>query len=322
MQIDEIFEANDRLKNKKRITPLLSSPFLDEIAGRKIFIKAECLQHTGSFKFRGAYSAISSLPIEKRKKGVIAYSSGNHAQGVALAAKIHEIPATIIMPEDAPEIKINNTKDLGAEVILYDRLSENREKIGQRISEERFLSLIPPYDHNDVIAGQGTIGLEIASQAEQIGIGKADVLVCCGGGGLTSGIAVALSNLMPDFVTRPVEPEGFDDVVRSLEVGERQTNEKISGGLCDAIITPTPGKLTFPLMKKYCGGGIVVTDEQVMKAIALAFTRLRIVIEPGGAVALAAALFHSKKCDNETIIAVVSGGNIDPDVFKKALETI
>ena len=322
MQIDEIFEANERLKNKKRITPLLNSPFLDEIAGRKIFIKAECLQHTGSFKFRGAYSAISSLPIEKRKKGVIAYSSGNHAQGVALAAKIHEIPATIIMPEDAPEIKINNTKDLGAEVILYDRLSENREKIGQKFSEERLLSLIPPYDHNDVIAGQGTIGLEIASQAEQIGIGKADVLVCCGGGGLTSGIAVALSTLMPDFVTRPVEPEGFDDVVRSLKTGERQTNKKISGGLCDAIITPTPGELTFPLMKKYCGGGIVVTDDQVMKAIALAFTRLRIVVEPGGAVALAAALFHSKKCDNETLIAVVSGGNIDPDIFKKALETI
>ena len=322
MQIDEIFEADKRIKTKKRTTPLLNSPFLDEIADRQIFIKAECLQHTGSFKFRGAYSAISSIPIEKRKKGVIAYSSGNHAQGVAFAAKIHKIPATIIMPEDAPEIKINNTKDLGAEVIFYDRLSENREKIGQKISEERLLSLIPPYDHNDVIAGQGTIGLEIASQAEQIGIGKADVLVCCGGGGLTSGIAVALSTLMPDFVTRPVEPEGFDDVVRSLKTGERQTNKKISGGLCDAIITPTPGELTFPLMKKYCGGGIVVTDEQVMKTIALAFTRLRIVIEPGGAVALAAALFHSKKCDNETLIAVVSGGNIDPDIFKKALETI
>ena len=322
MQIDEIFEADKRINKKKRITPLLNSPFLDEIADRQIFIKAECLQHTGSFKFRGAYSAISSIPIEKRKKGVIAYSSGNHAQGVAFAAKIHKIPATIIMPEDAPEIKINNTKDLGAEVILYNRLSESREEIGKKISEEKLLSLIPPYDHNDVIAGQGTIGLEIASQAEQIEIGKADVLVCCGGGGLTSGIAVALSNLMPDFVTRPVEPEGFDDVVRSLKSGERQTNKKISGGLCDAIITPTPGELTFPLMQKYCGGGIVVTDEEVMKAIALAFTRLRIVVEPGGAVALAAALFHSKKCDNETVIAVVSGGNIDPDIFKKALETI
>ena len=322
MQIDEIFEADKRIKKKKRTTPLLNSPFLDEIADRQIFIKAECLQHTGSFKFRGAYSAISSIPIEKRKKGVIAYSSGNHAQGVAFAAKIHKIPATIIMPEDAPEIKINNTKDLGAEVILYDRLSENREKIGQKISEERLLSLIPPYDHNDVIAGQGTIGLEIASQAEQIGIGKADVLVCCGGGGLTSGIAVALSTLMPDFVTRPVEPEGFDDVVRSLKTGERQKNKKTSGGLCDAIITPTPGELTLPLMNKYCGGGIVVTDEQVMKAIALAFTRLRIVIEPGGAVALAAALFHPKKCKNENVIAVVSGGNIDPEIFKKALETI
>ena len=175
MQIDEIFEANERLKNKKRITPLLNSPFLDEIAGRKIFIKAECLLHTGSFKFRGAYSAISSLPIEKRKRGVIAYSSGNHAQGVALAAKIHEIPATIIMPEDAPAIKIDNTKDLGAEVILYDRLNESREDIGKKISEENLLSLIPPYDHTHVIAGQGTIGLEIAEQANQNGIEKADV---------------------------------------------------------------------------------------------------------------------------------------------------
>ena len=320
MQIDEIFEANERIKNKKRITPLLNSPFLDEIAGRKIFMKAECLQHTGSFKFRGAYSAISSLPIEKRKKGVIAYSSGNHAQGVALAAKIHEIPATIIMPEDAPEIKINNTKDLGAEVILYDRLNESREDIGKKISEENLLSLIPPYDHSHVIAGQGTIGLEIAEQANQNGIKKADVLVCCGGGGLTSGIAVALSKLMPSFITRPVEPEGFDDVIRSLESGERQVNEQISGGLCDAIITPTPGELTFPLMKKYCGEGIVVTDEEVMKAIALAFTRLRIVVEPGGAVALAAALFHTKKCNNDTLVAVVSGGNIDPDIFRKAIE--
>ena len=322
MQIDEIFEANKRLKNRKRITPLLNSPFLDEIADRKIFVKAECLQHTGSFKFRGAYTAISSLPIEKRKKGVIAYSSGNHAQGVALAAKIHEIPATIIMPEDAPEIKINNTRGLGAEVILYDRLKESREEIGQKISEENLLSLIPPYDHIHVIAGQGTIGLEIADQANQNGIKKADVLVCCGGGGLTSGIAVALSSLMPNFITRPVEPEGFDDLVRSLKSGQRQINEQISGGLCDAIITPTPGELTFPLMKKYCGEGIVVTDEEVMKAIALAFTRLRIVVEPGGAVALAAALFHPKKCNDDPLIAVVSGGNVDPNIFKTAIEMI
>ena len=322
MQIDEIFEANKRLKNRKRITPLLNSPFLDEIADRKIFVKAECLQHTGSFKFRGAYTAISSLPPEQRKKGVIAYSSGNHAQGVALAAKIHEIPATIIMPEDAPEIKINNTRDLGAEVILYDRLKERREEIGQKISEENLLSLIPPYDHVHVIAGQGTIGLEIADQANQNGIEKADVLVCCGGGGLTSGIAVALSSLMPNFITRPVEPEGFDDVVRSLKSGQRQINEQISGGLCDAIITPTPGELTFPLMKKYCGEGIVVTDEEVMKAIALAFTRLRIVVEPGGAVALAAALFHPKKCNDDPLIAVVSGGNVDPNIFKTAIEMI
>ena len=322
MQIDEIFEANERLKNRKRITPLLNSPFLDEIADRQIFVKAECLQHTGSFKFRGAYTAISSLPIEKRKKGVIAYSSGNHAQGVALAAKIHEIPATIIMPEDAPEIKINNTRDLGAEVILYDRLKERREEIGQKISEENLLSLIPPYDHIHVIAGQGTIGLEIADQANQNGIEKADVLVCCGGGGLTSGIAVALSSLMPNFITRPVEPEGFDDVIRSLKSGQRQINEQIGGGLCDAIITPTPGELTFPLMKKYCGEGIVVTDEEVMKAIALAFTRLRIVVEPGGAVALAAALFHPKKCNDDPLIAVVSGGNVDPNIFKTAIEMI
>mgnify|MGYP001334772582 FL=1 len=211
---------------------------------------------------------------------------------------------------------------MGAEVILYDRLSESREEIGQKISEENLLSLIPPYDHIHVIAGQGTIGLEIADQANQNGIEKADVLVCCGGGGLTSGIAVALSSLMPNFITRPVEPEGFDDVIRSLKSGQRQINEQISGGLCDAIITPTPGELTFPLMKKYCGEGIVVTDEEVMKAIALAFTRLRIVVEPGGAVALAAALFHPKKCNDDPLIAVVSGGNVDPNIFKTAIEMI
>ena len=214
MDYNRICAANDRLMGHKRVTPLLSSPFLDEIAGKRIFVKPECLQHTGSFKYRGAFSAVSALSDETRAKGVIAFSSGNHAQGVALAARQHGISSVIIMPADAPKTKIDNTRALGAEVVLYDREHEDRDEIGARISQERNLTLIKPFDEPEVIAGQGTCGLEIAEQAAELGIADADVLVCCGGGGLTSGIALALEQDAPDMRVRPVEPEGFDDVCR------------------------------------------------------------------------------------------------------------
>ena len=232
--------AAARLDGHARRTPLLSSPFLDEIAGRPVFVKAECLQHTGSFKFRGAWSALSNLDGDARKAGVIAFSSGNHAQGVALAAASHDTTAVIIMPEDAPALKIANTRALGAEVVLYDRETTNREALGAEIAENRGLTLIKPFDNADVIAGQGTVGLEIAEDARALGITHADVTVCCGGGGLTSGIAMALAADAPDMVTRPVEPAGFDDVARSLQSGQIERNARTSGNICDAIITPAP----------------------------------------------------------------------------------
>jgi threonine dehydratase len=311
--------ARGRLSGHARRTPLLSSSFLDEIAGRRIFVKPECLQQTGSFKFRGAWSAISYLPADVRAKGVIAFSSGNHAQGVALAARMHGIPAVIIMPADAPRIKIENTRAYGAEVVLYDRASEDRDEIGRRLSSERGLTLIKPYDEPLVIAGQGTTGLEIAEQAAEEGITQANVLVPTGGGGFVSGISLALEARAPGFTVHPCEPEGFDDVTRSLASGTIQKNATQSGSLCDAIVTPQPGLITFPIMSRLCGPGIVVTDDEALQAVALAFNRLKIVVEPGGAVALAAALFHGGSL-GETVIAVCSGGNIDPDVFRMALD--
>lgn len=320
MNIDMITAAARRIKGKARYTPLLSSPFLDEIAGRRVLIKPECLQHTGSFKFRGAWSALSAMDPDTRAKGVIAFSSGNHAQGVALAAREHGTSAVIIMPSDAPELKINNTKALGAEVVLYDRATEDRDEIGDRLATERDLSLVKPFDDPLVIAGQGTTGLEIAAQAAEIGVTSAQVLVPCGGGGLTSGIALALEAVAPGMTVHPAEPEGFDDVARSLISGHKEVNAKRTGSLCDAIITPTAGDLTFPEMKRLCGAGFVVSDHDCLRAMAEAFTRLKIVIEPGGAVALAAALYHGDTLQSDTVICVASGGNVDADVFIKALE--
>ena len=322
MNIDMIHAAAERIKPHGRVTPLLSSPFLDEIAGRRLLVKAECLQHTGSFKFRGGWSAVSNLSEADRKRGVIAYSSGNHAQGVAYAARAHGAPAVVVMPADAPALKIANTRALGAEVILYDRYSEDRDAIGSTLANERSLTLIKPFDDPLVIAGQGTVGLEIAAQAKAEGVTTADVLVCCGGGGLTSGIALALEAHAPEMRARPVEPEDYDDVCLSLAAGTIQSNPPRSGNICDAIITPQPGDLTFPIMNRLCKSGIVVTENEALKAMALIFQRLKVVAEPGGAVAVAAALFHADKIEGDSVIAVISGGNVDAPMFKRALETL
>ena len=317
--ITMIEAARARIGSHARLTPLLSSPFLDDIAGRKVFVKAECLQRTGSFKFRGGWSAVSALAPDVRAKGVIAFSSGNHAQGVALAATLHGVPSVIIMPADAPKIKIDNTRAYGAEVVLYDRAKEDRDEIGARLSKERQLTLIKPFDEPLVIAGQGTVGLEIAEQAAEEGIDKAEVLVPCGGGGLTSGISLALAAKASGFKVRTCEPENFDDVARSLASGTIERNASLSGSLCDAIITPQPGGITFPIMSGLCGEGIVVTEEEALRAMVLAFMRLKIVVEPGGAVALAAALFHGAALNTEAVIAVASGGNVDPEIMSDAL---
>ena len=322
MNIDMIEAAAQRLKGHVRRTPLLSSPFLDKIAGRRVFVKAECLQHTGSFKFRGGYSALSALDDDQRKRGVVAFSSGNHAQGVALAASMHGAPSVIVMPADAPAVKLDNTRRLGAEVVTYDRANpDSRDKISAELVEKRGLTLIKPFDEPMVIAGQGTTGLEIAEQAAAAGVSEADVLVCCGGGGLTGGIALALEAMAPGLRPRPVEPEDFDDVARSLVSGQIERNTRTSGSLCDAIITPEPGKITFPIMSRLCGPGVVMPEQDALRAISAAFARLRIVLEPGGAVALAAALYHPDTVSGDAVIVVATGGNVAPEIFTQALQT-
>ena len=316
--IAQIEAAAARLSGHARITPLLNAPLLDAAAGRRIFVKAECLQLTGSFKFRGGWSAISALDPATRAKGVMAYSSGNHAQGVALAAQAHGIPAVILMPSDAPQVKIANTRAYGAEVILYDRATEDRDAIGARLTAERGLTLIKPFDDAQVIAGQGTTGMEIAAQAAALGITGATVITCCGGGGLTAGIALALQARAPGFTVRPAEPEGFDDAARSLASGRIERNARMAGSLCDAILTPQPGEITFPILSRLCGPGLTASDDEALHAMALAFTHLRIVLEPGGAIALAAALFRDDLPD--TVIVTASGGNVDPATFRMALD--
>jgi threonine dehydratase len=310
--ITMIEAARARLQGVARVTPLLSSPFLDDLAGRRVLVKAECLQHTGSFKFRGAWNAVSAL----NPGGVVAFSSGNHAQGVAFAARLKGIEAVIIMPADAPRVKIENTRALGAEVVLYDRETEDRDAIGAALSEQRGLALIKPFDMAEVIAGQGTTGLEIAEQAAAEGIEAGEVYVCCGGGGLTSGIALALEARAPGLKARPVEPEGFDDVARSLAAGEVRVNARLGGSICDAIVTPRPGILTWPILQRLCGPGLVVSDAQALRAMALAHDRLKLVLEPGGAVALAAALFGG---GSGPVVAVASGGNVDREMMARAL---
>lgn len=317
--ITAIEAAAERLAGHVRETPLLCAPALDAIAGRRVLVKAECLQHTGSFKARGGWAAVSALPPGTH--GVLAMSSGNHAQGVARAAAAHGLPAVILMPGDAPAVKIEATRAWGAEVVTYDRATADRDALAAGLAAERGLVLIPPFDHAQVIAGQATVGLEIATQAVAEGVERADVLVCCGGGGLTSGIALALEARAPGLRARPVEPEGFDDTARSLAAGRILANATTAGGLCDAILTPAPGRLTFPVMQRLCGPGLVVSEAEALRAMALAALHLKIVLEPGGAVALAAALFHpgAVAVAGDAVIAVASGGNADPAILARAL---
>lgn len=322
MNIEMIRAAAGRLKGHAVRTQLVRSHFLDDMAGRRVWVKPECLQHTGSFKFRGGYSALSALEADTRANGVIAFSSGNHAQGVALAAKMHGTSAVIIMPSDAPQLKIDNTRAYGAEVVLYDRDTEDRDEIGAQLSAERGLTLIKPFDEPLVVAGQGTCGLEIAEDAAALGIKNADVIVCCGGGGLTAGIALALEADAPTLRVRPAEPEGFDDVARSLRSGQIERNNATSGNICDAIITPQAGDLTFPIMKRLCGAGLAISEDEALAAMAQAFARLKLVAEPGGAAALAAALYRKDDIEGDDVIVTISGGNVDPAMFTRALETL
>lgn len=316
----DVVSAQKRIRDHVLETPVFRSRILDEIAGATLFVKAECLQETGSFKLRGATNRLLQIPNKDRSKGVVAFSSGNHAQGVARAAMRLGIPATIVMPSDAPDVKIEGVQNDGAEVRLYDRERDNREEIADEIAATRGAALVPSFDDPMIIAGQGTVGLELADQAKAVGESLDHLICCTGGGGLISGIALALEKTSPLTKLWTAEPEGHEDWKRSLETGSAQTNAPGSRSICDAILTPTPGELTWAIGASRLAGGCAVTDQHAFEAMRIAFRQLRVVIEPGGAVALAAALFRLPEAAKGTKVGVVlTGGNVDPRLFAKVL---
>jgi threonine dehydratase len=316
---EDIEAARARLKGYAVETPLLRFPVLDEAVGGTVLVKPESLQRTGSFKFRGAFNRLNMIPEDERAAGVVACSSGNHAQGIAEAARILGMKATIVMPADAPAIKLQRTRDFGAEIVTYDRAGEDREAIAAEICSKTGATFVHPYNDAGVIAGQGTIGAEIAEQAKALGLIPEAVLACTGGGGLSSGIALALASDLPECVFHTAEPEGFDDYARSLRADERLGNPALSGSVCDAILTERPGEMSFSILRERAGEGTVVSDEEALRAVAFAFRELKLVVEPGGAVALAAVLFGKIKTEGRVVGVVLSGGNIDPELLGKAL---
>jgi threonine dehydratase len=318
-EFKDIEKAARRIEGFAVRTPVIESPKLNAITGGRILIKAECLQRTGSFKFRGAWNMISKLDAKKAKGGVVAYSSGNHAQGVAAAAEIKGLPALIVMPADTPMIKQDNTRSYGAEVVTYDRATESREEIAERYRAERHAVMVPPFEHPDIIAGQGTAGLELAEEAKARGIRLDDVLVCCSGGGLTAGVALAMEEMQPGAKVHSVEPAGFDDYARSLKSGKIEKNPRASGSICDALMSVSPGEMTFAINRRLLGEGLTVTDAEAAEAVRFAFEVLKIVLEPGGAVALAAVLAGKIATQGKAIGLIASGGNCDPGLYARIL---
>lgn len=315
---EDVRVASERLSGVARRTPLLANAALDAQVDRRVFLKPEMLQHSGSFKFRGAYNRLAALSAEERAAGVVAWSSGNHAQGVAAAARILGIRARIVMPEDAPRIKLDNTRALGGEVILYDRYTEDREVIARATAARDGGTLVPSYDDPYVIAGQGTAGAEVFEEAAD---GVDAFLICCGGGGLTAGCALAAEAMSPSTALFCVEPEYYDDHARSLVSGTREHADTSRASFCDALLSPTPGALTFPINQRLLSGAIVVTEAEVRMAMRFAFEVLKLVVEPGGAVALAALLAGKVPSEYQRIAIMLSGGNVDPALFAEVLDT-
>ena len=315
VKFEDIEAAAERLSSVIVRTPLISSPLLDETVGGKVLLKAENLQRTGSFKIRGAYNLLCQLTPEQAARGVVAFSSGNHAQAVAAAGTMLGIETTIVMPEDAPRIKIENTRKLGGTTILYDRYTKDRAVIAQEIAAERGCEVVPSYDHEHIIAGQGTAGLEIVEQCREFGVLPDQVLINCGGGGLTAGCAIAIKTLSPDTEIYPVEPENFDDTGRSLKSGRMELNDPDARTICDALMVSPPGNITFAINRELVSAGLVVSDDDVKDAIRFAFRNLKLVVEPGGAASLAAVLAGKIETRDKVTVAVLSGGNIDAELF-------
>lgn len=317
--LDDIRAAAARIAPHAAVTPLLTSPALDARAGGRVLLKAEVLQHTGSFKLRGALNRLLQLTDDERSRGVVAYSSGNHAQAVAYSATLLGMRSVIIMPQDAPALKIERTRAFGGEVVLYDRYTEDRVAIGGAIAQERGLTIVPPFEDPHVVAGQGTLGLEALTQAAAMGHTPDTLLVCCGGGGLTAGCALAAEGVSPTTVVHPCEPAEFDDTTRSLALGHRVGNEPGKRSICDAIVTEIPGEFTFSINQPRVGAGLTATDDEVLAAIAFAVRELKLVVEPGGAAALAALLAGRVATAGRTTLVVVTGGNIDPAMLARAI---
>ncbi|CAN5305285.1 threonine/serine dehydratase [soil metagenome] len=315
----DIESAAARLAGHAVRTPLIESPALNERLGGRMLIKPETLQRAGAFKFRGAYNRLSRLTNDERPRGVVAFSSGNHAQGVALAARIVGCPALIVMPSDSPRVKVEGTRGFGAEIRFYDRFTEDRFAIAREIAADRGGVVVPPYDDPHIIAGQGTVGLEIVEQARALGLTLDRLLCPAGGGGLIAGLGVAVKALSPDTQVWGAEPAGFDDTRRSLASGQRETVDPDARSFCDALLTPTPGDLTWPLNQRNLSGVVAVSDAEVAEAMRYAFSTLKLVVEPGGCVALAAALTGKVDLKGQTAAIVCSGGNVDPALFARVL---
>ncbi|MBB5755047.1 threonine ammonia-lyase [Prosthecomicrobium pneumaticum] len=317
--IDDIRTAAGRIAATALATPLLSHPELDARVGGRVFLKCENLQRTGSFKFRGAMNAVSAVEPGARARGIVACSSGNHAQGIAEAARLFGVPATIVMPADAPAPKREGTARRGATVRLYDRTGEDRDAIAAELVAESGATLVHPFNHPHVIAGQGTIGLEIAAECARRDLAPDAILVPCSGGGLAAGIGVAAAALLPSAAVFVAEPAGFDDYGRSLAADAIESNAALGGSVCDALLAPRPGPIGFALNRRNLAGGVAADDDEALAAVAFAFETLRMVVEPGGAVGLAALLAGRIDAAGKTIVVVLSGGNIDPPVLDRAL---
>jgi threonine dehydratase len=300
-------------------TPLLSPPVLSDRVGTKVFLKPEVLQRTGSFKFRGAFNKLSSIPMSARGGGVVAFSSGNHAQGVAAAARILNMRATIVMPADAPLSKRERTKAYGAEVVLYDRDREDREAIARDIAAKRDATLVPPYDDPMVIAGQGTVGREIAEDMTALGIAPDIVVAPVSGGGLIAGVATAVKARFPQAMLMSAEPEAFDDHARSLRAGKREAHSSNGRTICDALMASIPGEITFAINSRLLTKGLTASDAEVGTAVGFAFRELKLVVEPGGAVGLAALLAGRIDISGKNVVIVLSGGNVDEDLYAKLI---
>jgi threonine dehydratase len=313
----DIETAAQRLKDVALRTPLIASPVLDAATGARVFLKCETLQRTGSFKFRGAYNKLSTIPQDRRRAGVVAYSSGNHAQGVAAAAQLLGMPAVIVMPSDAPRPKRERTAAMGAEIVLYDRDREDRAAIARDIAAKRGAVLVPPFDDPMVIAGQGTAGREIVEDLDALGLKPDVVVVGASGGGLIAGIALAVKARVPTARFYSAEPDGFDDTARSFRSGRREANPRMSGTICDALMTNTPGVITFEINRKLVGEGVTASDDEVARAVAFAFRELKLVVEPGGAIGLAALLAGKLDVKGKVVVAVLSGGNVDAELFAR-----